>query len=274
MDHAARRKHEIRDTMESCRAASGDLNDPQFADLAAALGQDVELRTQFERIQRADVTIHVMFSDVAVPADLAAKISRRLSEVAGARPEGIATLSPALPCPTTVAPLPKRFLRRRFVAGFAAIAASAAVLAAVWLHFHQPTAMLPGRAIDEAMAYFGQDNGPPGELTSIVAPPNDYPISPAIRRLPDVRWRRVEKFLDGEAVAYDLPSQGGKATLYVAHRTVADLPDYPPSGPSGPTMSTGGNFAAAWQSGGMLYVLVVQGDARTYDSYLNRGPLT
>ena len=80
--------------------------------------------------------------------------------------------------------------------------------------------------------------------------------------------------MDGAAVAYDLPSRGGKATLYVANRTVAGLPPFPPQ--REPALSTGGNFAAAWQSDGLLYVLVVKGDAQTYPEYLDRspGPLT
>ena len=74
-------------------------------------------------------------------------------------------------------------------------------------------------------------------------------------------------------MAYDLPARRGKATLYVSKCTVAGLPPY---APPQPTLSTGGNSAAAWQSGGLLYVLVVQGDAQNYADYLDRlqGPLT
>jgi hypothetical protein len=128
--------------------------------------------------------------------------------------------------------------------------------------------------IEVAMEFFGGDDAPPGELVSRVAPPSDFPISPDIAQFRDVRWRRVEKFVDGEAIAYDLPSsRSGKATLYVAKHTVAGLPPYPPTQP---TLSTGGNSLAAWQSGGLLYVLVVRGDAQTYGDYLDRsqGPLT
>ena len=51
-------------------------------------------------------------------------------------------------------------------------------------------------------------------------------------RLPDVRWRRVEKFLGGPAVAYDLPAIGGRATLYVVQKNVAGLPSMPPPMPA------------------------------------------
>ena len=37
--------------MESCRSGSDDLSDPEFADLAARLAEDPELRVQFQRVQ-------------------------------------------------------------------------------------------------------------------------------------------------------------------------------------------------------------------------------
>ena len=41
-------------------------------------------------------------------------------------------------------------------------------------------------------------------------------MSRDIVQLRDIRWRHVEQFLGGPAVAYDLPTVGGRATLYVA----------------------------------------------------------
>jgi hypothetical protein len=266
MDQAARRRNELLDAMESCRAARGDLNDPQFAELAFALREDTGLGTRFESIQRADVTIKVVFADVPVPADLAERVSRRLSDALSS-----ASGSPVQPVPGPVTRPSSHQSRRRWIAGLSALAASAAVLAGLWLHFHRPLPMTQQIAVEGALACFSQDNSPPGALVSVKPPPADYPISPDIVRLADVRWRRIENFLGGEAVAYDLPPVGGKVTLYVAHRTVEGLPGAPPSLP---TLSTGGNSAGAWQSGDTLYVLVVQGDTRAYASYLVSGPLT
>ncbi len=285
MDYAARRKREILEAMESCRAhgavgAGGDLNDPQFSELAAAVGEDGELRARFERLQRADTAIKAAFADVPVPADLAERVLRRLGEEAAsqaAKPIQCAAEtvpnSPAPPPSEHVTPQPKRISRRRLIAGFAAVAAASAVAAAIWLHNHRDPALTPGQAIETAMDFFRQDNGPQGELASRVAPPADFPISSDIARFKDVRWRRIPGLMGGAGVAYDLPSRRGKATLYVVNCTVAGLPQFPPPLP---TLSTGGNSAAAWQSGGLLYVLVVQGDAQTYSDYLDRsqGPLT
>ena len=103
-------------------------------------------------------------------------------------------------------------------------------------------------------------------------PPAEYPLGRDIVRLQDIRWRHVEKFPGGPAVAYDLPTLGGRATLYVVDRDVPGLPTRPPDTP----MSTGGKSAAAWQAGNTLYVLAVEGDAGMYGSYLDQshGPLT
>jgi hypothetical protein len=90
--------------------------------------------------------------------------------------------------------------------------------------------------------------------------------------LQGTRWRHVATFLGGPAVAYDLPTLGGRATLYVVQRSILGLPSMPPTMP----LSTDGKSAAAWQAGDTLYVLVVEGDAGMYSSYLDQshGPLT
>jgi hypothetical protein len=279
MDPLTGRRRDILEAMESCRANAGDLNDAQFAELAAALDGDSEVRARFDRLQRSDAAIKEAFSDVSLPADLAERVSRRLSEAVNQPVAVVATAaeiphdSPALLPVQVLAPRPRLVSRRRVMVGFAGLAVAAAVATVVWLHNHRTPPLSSGQVIEVAMDFFGRDNAPPGELVSRVAPPSNFPISPDIARFKDVRWRRVENFADGEAIAYDLPSRGGRATLYVANRTVAGLPPFPPPQP---TLSTGGNSVAAWQSGGLLYVLVVQGDAQTYSDYLDRsqGPLT
>jgi hypothetical protein len=121
------------------------------------------------------------------------------------------------------------------------------------------------------MEFFGTDDQHPlGELVSDVQPPVAYPMSADIVPLQNIRWRYVTNYLGGPAVAYDLPARGGRATLYVIPRNVPGLPSIPPS-----PLSTGGMSAAAWQTGGMLYVLVVEGDTGKFSRYFDQpGPLT
>jgi hypothetical protein len=279
MDPLARRNREILEAIESCRADSGDLNDPQFADLAAVLDEDDELRARFKRIRQADVAIKAAFSDVPVPADLAGNVLRRLNEAAASeldqpiqaiRSATESALDSPAPPAQPVAPRQKLITRRRLVAGIATVAAATALGAAIWIHNSRSAALTSGQVLETAMDFFGRDNSPRGEPVSRVAPPSGFPISPEIVAFADIRWRRVDDFMNGGAVAYDLPPRVGKATLYVFNCTVTGLPQYPPLEPA---VSTGGNSAAAWQSGGLVYVLVVQGDAQTYAKYLQpQGP--
>jgi len=127
--------------------------------------------------------------------------------------------------------------------------------------------------IDEAMQFFSRDDQPPGKLVSMEKPPAEYPMSRDLERFSEVRWRWVDKFLGGPALAYDLPAIGGRATIYVVQRKVAGMPTFPPSVPMS---TTGLKSAAAWQAGKVLYVLVVEGDPAVYSSYLDHslGPLT
>ena len=247
----------------------------------------------FQRLQQADGAIQAAFVNVHVPAGLADRVSRRLAEVEPAEvepaeldPAGISGSLPAsdfladmtAPAATASArptPLHKpteRFSRRRLLVGFTARSTAAALLAAVWIQTHRPRPETPSSVLDEAMDFFGKDNQPFGPLVVQVPPPAEYRMSRDIVQRPGIRWRNVEKFPGGAAVAYDLPSNGGRATLYVLARNVAGLPSFPPDGPS---LSTGGMLAAAWQEGNTLYVLVMEGDAGMYLSYLKpHGPLT
>jgi len=295
MDYLSAHRQRLWEAMESCRSGSDDLSDPKFADLAGRLTLDPDLREQFQRLQRADEAIKTAFARVSVPTGLANQVSRLLAEAipeatseslpakpgndAGSDVSPSMTVSAEMPSesPATerATPLPKsteRFSRRRLLVGFAALSAAAGLLAAVWIQTHRSPPETPTSVLEEAMQFFDKDNQQAGELVSSKAPPADYPLSRDVIRLQGIRWRRVESFLGDPAVAYDMPTIVGRATLYVVARSVPDLPAFPPSSP----LTTGGKSAAAWQAGNTLYVLVVEGDAGTYSNYLDQshGPLT
>ena len=83
MDHLSGRRQRLWEAMESCRNGSGDLSDPQFADLADRLAEDPQLREQFQRLQAADKAIKAAFlADVPLSAGLAMRVSQRLAEAA------------------------------------------------------------------------------------------------------------------------------------------------------------------------------------------------
>jgi hypothetical protein len=288
MDFLSARRQRLWEAMESCRSGSDDLSDPQFADLATRLAEDPELRGQFQRLQQADGAIQVAFANVTVHAGLADRVSRLLAGDAGSVEQRAGSSdSEVLDCgQALVAITPAetsrvesgahrtmgRFSRRRLLVGFAAISAAAALLVAVFIQTHRPQIETPTSVCEKTRQFFGQEeNHPIGELVSQVAPPVEFPMSNDIVRLSGVRWRHVESFPAGSAVAYDLPPLGGRATLYVVQANVPDLPSMPPA-----CLTTGGKSAAAWQVGDVVYILVVEGDAGTYSKYLDQwhGPLT
>ncbi len=283
MDHPSVRRQRLWEAMESCRAGTDDQSDPQFADLAARLAEDPELRGQFQRLQQTDEAIEAAFADVPIPAGLADRIKRRLAEAtlagsSGPQSTGLGDFE--TPRAATVAPAvlrkpARQFSRRRLLAGFAALSAAAALLAAVWIQTHLPRQQTPASVLEEAMDFFDKDDPTAGKDCLQWQPPAEYPISRDVVQVRGIRWRHVEQFMGGPAVAYDLPALGGgRVTLYVAERNVPGLPSVPPSMP----LSTGGKSAAAWQAGNSntLYVLVVEGDAGVYFRYLDhsQGPLT
>ena len=123
------------------------------------------------------------------------------------------------------------------------------------------------------MEFFGADSDSPGQLVSQVLPPADYPISPDLRRhLTSIRWRRVEKFLGGRAVAYDFPSRHRQGNLYVVQSHVVGLAGLSVRQPIKHRRQFGRRLGVGRPA---LCVSFVQGDARDlHADYIGRRPLT
>ena len=167
-------------------------------------------------------------------------------------------------------------LRRRWILAGAAVAAVAAsVIVAIVLPSEQPPELDPGSIVKGAREFFRGDDAA-GQLLSQAKPPAAYPTDPSFspRRFPQMRWRGIRGFLGRPGVAYDLGVPQTRATLYVVKcRIEGTAPTSPPMRPS---LTTAGRSVATWQSGGLVYVLVVQGGPRTYRSLLDSpsGPIT
>jgi len=175
---------------------------------------------------------------------------------------------------------PHRVSRRWLAIAGGTLTTAAVLLIAALVTMMKTSMSYDGPAVrGVAIEFFEHGNQQQGRLLADQSPPQGYPVSPAIARnpmvrFPQMRWRRVDGFLDTNGVAYDLVSDGAtRATLYVVNRTVAGLPDSPSVRPD---LTTAGCSVSAWQSGGLLYVLVVRGGPRTYRSFLNlpHGPVT
>jgi hypothetical protein len=286
MDCQPNQDERLLEAMESCRPGcrlsskdgNRDCDDPALAPLAERLAADPVLAQRFEQIQRLDTSLSAAFRDVPVPEGLAGRILTRLA-ASKSTPSPLPELSnltspPAGDAVAAVLRPPQRVSRRWLLVAAGSLSA-AAVLALVLTRGVETPEYTKSGALEEATAMFLRQNSMDGTPIGDQMPPAGFPLSNEIRdelRTPQVRWRNVEGLLDRDGVAYDLVGHNGaRATLYVLRQTVAGLPSEPPITPQLPT---GGCSAAAWKEGDLVYILVVAGDARAYQGFLNvsRGP--
>jgi hypothetical protein len=94
-----------------------------------------------------------------------------------------------------------------------------------------------------------------------------YPLADAVRSRPQ-SWSNASSLVGEDAVVYDVSTAGHRAYLFV-------IPSVDPvAGPapsSNPQSSTHGLMIGCWQSQGMVYVLVVEGDVRAYQNLIDLG---
>lgn len=210
-----------------------------------------------------DEKLATAFHDVPIPTGLAQRVLDRL---AAARNEELAARNA-----DAVVPRSSLFVvglsRRWLVAGGGLLAVAAGLLLAVWLGGYRRESLNEQAVLDEAIRRLDEVFQAKGELVSDRPAPARFPISPAVVEVRGVRWRSLEGFLDSRGVVYQFPDvAGARAALFVvpaANWTGLD------TGPAQyPSLTTGGCSASAWREGTLLYVLVVQGDAATYNGYL------
>lgn len=250
-----------------------------MAALVAQMAASAELDSAYERLQRVDSVIAKAFADVPVPEGLGDRILANLAaarpastENRQARPEGE---QPAVQAAVQIRRAASS--RRRLLGWSLAVALSVAVLVPVAIMLMRPHATETytlAQAQDEAIGDFQSSARGSGELVDLAPPPEKYLFSPNVHVLPQMRWRWVNNLLGQRGIAYDINTPWGvAATLYVMEASVADLPaDFPPSTP----FTTAQWSIAAWQTEGLVYVLVVRGSERDYQRLLDlpSGPVT
>jgi len=156
---------------------------------------------------------------------------------------------------------------RRWALAYGGLAATAAgLMVAVWLGSRPAEHVSEQCVLDEAIRSFNLGFDEPGHLLSEKPAPAEHPLSRVVLRIRGTRWRHLEGFLGHRGLVYDLPGPAGaRASLYVVAQDVEGLGTAPSLRP----FTTAGRCATAWSEGGLLYVLVVQGDPTIYRGYLN-----
>jgi len=271
MDNPPIRDERILEALEARRSGSDDVADPQMAQLEAALAADPALADLYERLQATDAVLAAKFRDAPVPEGLAGRIGERLAADRLQRAAPVAKEEPARAMPVEIPvemPVqPRRISRRRLAIGGGALTAAALLAVASISIFYTPPSYDAATVREDAVKFFNAElsgTQPRAEafLLAAKSPPSGYLFSSSVVRVRGTRWREIRGLLDTDGVAYDVPGPGGVcATLYVVRCKTAGLPNLPSSRPES---TTGGCFTSAWQSDGLVYVLVVRGSPQIY----------
>ncbi|MDD4270592.1 MAG: hypothetical protein GXY25_23215 [Pirellulaceae bacterium] len=268
---------DILEAIEVFRGGEQDQGDPALRAAAEAARIDPNLAERLARIRDWDRRCADAIRQVAVPPELAPRIVELLKQrptalaavvtQSGSRDDALHPERPASRDALASAP-PAR--RRRYWRWAVPAAASIAVAAlGIWMVLGQDHRW-PGPdelcrtaiGLFEAPAPAASEGAPMDDG----APPRAYPYSPHLLRIPRTQWRSVDQFGGRRAVAYDLPLEGGRrATLYVLRGRAERVPNAPPRQSQ---LQTRNLSVAAWQSGELIYVLVVDGGERAYRALL------
>lgn len=255
--------------LDACRADHRDEELPEVSAAIAAHPPRLVERAR-SRVQQADRAIAAAMEQVAVPEGLADRI---LANLAHQPPLACAAASDDAG-PTSARPRPWSIVRLRRVSRRKALVIAAAAITVVLfatLALRQGPETLDAAQIDQfARDFYATDDHDAGLVHT--APPRQFPIDG--RLAAQVQgWRRLAPgFFGLPTIAYELVShRRARATLYVVDSRSLTLTGI---GPSPTPVATGGIAIGAWQSGDKLYVLVVQGSARQFDSYFRQSSLT
>ena len=275
--------------IDACRPGSRDVELPELRELASRLAISRAERRLYDRVQQLDGTLEQAIGDVPLPPGLA---DRLLGSLASARatPIGAHTADEneaALQgqgASLAVSPQPvahqasnehktfqsSRLLRRRgWLWTSIAMATAASLLGIAWFG-NRPAGLSAESLMEEASLFYAERQQGESWFVDQHRPPPHLPFSHDVLEVPRTRWSQVADFLDRKdwnAVAYEMHFRSATATLYVAQApaAIANLPNAPLATPR---WSTANRVVSAWQDGSLLYVLVVEGDERTYRSFI------
>lgn len=260
----------IIESIEACRPGSDDIASPDMVDVARQIQQDPQVRSHYERVQKWDAAVSATMEEVGVPEGLAERILDRLRSQAAVSTSEIRSTGsqqPVAEAAVRLAPphdLDSRWSRRKWLAGFATIAASILVVAflSVWLPGDREVPLE-----DIAEVWF-QELG--ANWQDAQQAPGEFPLPGAITASP-TSWQSLAKHSSARGVVYQLQDRAGATGhLFVVRLTRTGLPATPPASPQS---NTAGKAVGYWQSGDMVYVLVVPGDERTYRAFVSSLPV-
>jgi hypothetical protein len=268
----------ILEGIEACRPLSDDLHSSEMSEVERQVRNDPAARLVYERVQKWDAAISASMEDVPLPPGLAERLRERLEASVAERrsPPPAAALSRVVAAAMQAAAVPphqandvrpgRRGLSRRQWVGVGVSTLAAALLVAGGLIIFQPRDDISLEAMAEDWLH--EIDAHPDAWRSMQPPPRSFAIPSVVSAAPD-GWRPIDKYATG--VAFKLVHEAaGSAILYVARLSRPNLPSAPPSRPQ---FTSGGKAIGYWQSGGVIYVLVVPGDERSYRTFVRSAPI-
>ncbi|MGD9722387.1 MAG: hypothetical protein AB7O59_12860 [Pirellulales bacterium] len=270
--------------IDACRPGSVDLQSAELADLQRQVAEDPQVQSVYARTQKWDAAVVAATQRVAVPDGLADRILQALARsatvlpasagqpAAGGLATAIATAASAGTFASSesqlVAPEPKpepatrkaRFSRRDWLAIGAAVAATVVVAT-----FVSQFVAFGEEATIESMADEWLAELEPKWLNMQTAP-RGFAVPGAITA-EATGWQRIGQIGQVRGIAYKLAhATAGTARLFVVRLSKGGVPGAPPAAPQS---TTGGKSVGYWQAGGLVYVLVVDGNVRNYRAFVS-----
>ncbi len=249
-------ERKLSEMIDACRPGSDDLDQPEMARLAKQIAAEPSLRTRYERTQQLDARIARSIADVDVPPGLHERV---LSKLCGA---GV----PACIDPNYAPSRRGRLLYNRRIISLAAVAVGLLLLVGGYVLWPRHHSFNYDDLLKLSTDWYTQLRR---EVAWQFLPPHemvrDYPVAGAIRPHPG-HWADVSSLIGESACAYDLTTVDGRhaALLVILHPD----PIASASPPLKPGSSTGGLMVGCWQSGNLVYILMVEGSERAYRSLL------
>jgi hypothetical protein len=276
---------QLREQIDACRPGSDDLALPALAELAQAVASDRAVpgnhtvADEFDRAQRFDRAVVSALHEVPVPGDLLGRLLAQAeqnqslvgnasvgnasvtSKVLAAGSDGATDEAAPMPASGVSPQVARR--SRRWLAGAAAVASLAAALAiGLGVFLPRPPRDVSQTQLAEAAADWYAESGETADWQ-----PYSGPLPHTALLLPPTRSCSISTEF-GRATAYEVSSSRGRAVLIVVSTrdrfAVAPLPFSALPGASR------GLAIGAWQSGGKLFLVVLNKDGLRLDDVLRK----
>lgn len=263
--------------IDACRPGDRDLDLPEMADLAELIERETNARDVYARSQQVDSMIQRAIQEIPVPEGLEQRLLRALSEeasatlqLAGGPSDLDEPVTPASWEPTCVPDnrRPVRFRRRRRYAMLSAVIfACVVVISLLATRKDHSGPKATESFVQEVMDWTSQAEQLNWTTDFSAAHLQQYPFDPALRYGPR-EWAEIATKYDSRTVIYDLtPRSSSPATLFCM-RVSSPEPTLGSVPPLTPFSTTGGISIGMWQRGGVVYVLVVNGNEERYRTFV------